>query len=151
MSRFRLTIDNEGIASQIADLINSGKQIWYYLTSYSILVSPIEFLIELDRDKVIGVIGLEQKTDKVTELKYLCVHPDYRQQGIGRNMLELGIKAAKTEYVYGAVRSDNHVNIRNNFRVGMRPVGKHRGRGCHIIIFARRRGNVEYQIYQRRP
>lgn len=151
MSKFRLTVDNESIASQTADLINSGKQIWYYLTSYSILNSPTEFLIELDKDKVISVIGLEQKTDKVTELKYLCVHPNYRRQGMGKKMLELGIKAAKTEYIYGAVRSDNHVNIRNNFRVGMRPIGKHRGRRCHIIIFARRRENAEYPIYQRRP
>jgi len=151
MNKFCLTINSKDLAGQIASLINSGKQVWYYLTSCSILNSPIEFLIELDRDKVIGVIGLEKKTDKVTELKYLCVHPDYRQQGIGKKLLELGIKAAKTEYVYGAVRSDNQVNIRNNFRVGMKPIGKHRGRRCHIIIFARRQKDVGRRIYQRRP
>ena len=64
--------------------------------------------------------------------------------------LETGVKNATTEFVYGVVRSDNEINIRNNLRIGMRPIGKYRGRGCYIIVFARRRtNNVRYSIYRR--
>lgn len=151
MNKFRLTVDVNNLASQIACLINSGKQIWYYLTDYSIISSPIQFLIELDKEKVIAVIGLEKKNESMTELKYLCVHPDYRRQGLGKKMLELGIKAAPTKYVYGTVRVTNEVNIRNNFRVGMKPIGRYRGRNrCPIIVFARRREDASNSVYESR-
>jgi len=146
MNKFSLTIDANDIANQIAALINNGKQVWYHLTAFSILDGPVKFLIEISKDKVVGVIGLEQKNNYVTELKYLCVHPDYRRCGLGKKMLHLGAKSTSTKFVYGTVRSDNHINIRNNLRCGMKPVGKYRGRGCSIIIFARRRENVKSSI-----
>ena len=146
MYKFSLTINANDIASQIAELINNGKQVWYHLTAFSILNSPAKFLIEIDKDKVIGVIGLEQKNNYVTELKYLCVHPDYRRCGLGRKMLYFGARSAPTKFVYGTVRSDNYTNIRNNFKCGMKPVGKYKGRGCSIIIFARRKENVKSSI-----
>jgi len=150
MSKFSLTISANDMASQIADLINSGKQLWYHLTSFSILNGPVKFLIEIDKDKIIGVIGLEQKSGCVTELKYLCIHPDYRKHGLGEKLLRLGASSAPTKFVYGTVRSDNYINIRNNFRCNMKPIGKYRGRGCSIIVFARRRENVKSSLYQGR-
>jgi len=147
MYKFSLTMNANDIASQISELVNNGKQVWYHLTAFSILNSPAKFLIEIDKDKIIGVIGLEQKNNYVTELKYLCIHPDYRRRGLGLKMLYLGAKSAPTKFVYGTVRSDNHTNIRNNFKCGMNPVGKYKGRGCSIIIFARRKENVKSSIY----
>jgi len=150
MSKFSLTISANDMASQIADLINSGKQLWYHLTAFSILNGPVKFLIEIDKDKIIGVIGLEQKSGHVTELKYLCVHSNYRRHGLGEKLLRLGVNSAPTKFVYGAVRSDNHTNIRNNFKCNMKPIGKYRGRGCNIIIFARRKENAKSSLRQKR-
>ena len=150
MNKFSLTIDTNDVASQIANLINSGKQLWYYLTAFSILNGPVQFLIEVDKDKIIGVIGLEQKNNYVTELKYLCVHPDYRRCGLGEKLLRFGTNFAPTKFVYGAVRSDNYANIRNNFKCNMKPIGKYKGRRCNIIIFARRKKDAKSSIYQRR-
>lgn len=146
MSKFLLTIDANSLAAQISSLINSGHQLRFYLTQESIKYSPVRYLVELHKDKVIGTIGLEQCNPRVTELKHLCVHPDYRRQGIGMKLLEKGAKAALTELVFGAVRSDNLVNIRNNLRIGMVPIGKKSKRGYSIIIFARRRaGDTLYE------
>ena len=151
MNTFNLTINADNLADQIAALVNSGQQLRYYLTRLSILNGHIRYIVEMDRAKVIGVIALEQKNARVTEMKFLCVHSNYREQGLGKKLLEVGIKNATTEFVYGAVRSDNEVNIRNNFRVGMRPIGKYRGRGCYIIIFARRRSsNAGCSVYRNR-
>jgi len=142
MSKFHLTIDSSELAVQIANLINSGGQLRIKLTPYGILRSGIEYVIETYGEKVAGVIGLEKQHPKVTELKHLCVAPDFRRKGIGRKLLEKGILASKTTFVYGTVRSDNLVNIRNNLRIGMRPIGYKMGHGCHIIIFARRRDGI---------
>jgi ribosomal protein S18 acetylase RimI-like enzyme len=138
MAKFLLTIDAQSISGQIAKLLNSGGQLWAYMYPMGILNNRVQYIIELDGDIVTGVVGLEQQRPNVSEIKHLCVHPDYRCRGLGRKLLEIGLKAAQTEFVYGAVRSDNHTNIRNNLRIGMVPVGKKRGRGCHVIIFARR-------------
>jgi ribosomal protein S18 acetylase RimI-like enzyme len=139
VAKFILTATAESMAQQIADLLNKGGQLMAYQNAQSVLHSRIEYLVELDGQVVAGVMGLEKQNPHVTEMKHLCVHPSYRRRGIGKRLLELGVKAAKTECVYGAVRSDNHVNIRNNLRVGLKPIGKKHGRGCHIIIFARRK------------
>jgi len=151
MNKFNLTIDTNSLADQIAALINSGQQLRYYLTRQSILNGRTRYIIEMDREKVIGVIALEQENARITEMKFLCVHPAYRMQGLGKKLLEVGIENTTTEFVYGTVRSDNETNIRNNLRIGMRPVAKYRGRGCYVIIFAKRRiDNAGYSVYKKR-
>lgn len=150
MNKFNLTIDTNNLADQIAKLVNLGGQIRYRLAPRSILSGNVKYILEMDGEKVIGIIGLEQKNDKVTEMKFLCVHPGYRKRGLGKKLLEVGIRNASTEYIYGTVRSDNVTNVRNNFRIGMKAIGKYPGRGCNIIVFARRRGDVGYSIYRGR-
>lgn len=138
MSKFMLTVGAREMANQIARMINIGGQLAHTLTADTILFNRIKYVVEMRGEEVAGVIGLEN-FGRVTEMKHLCVHPSYRRQGLGRKLLEKGIAACPTEFVFGMVRSDNHSNIRNNLRVGMVPIGKKRGRGCHIIIFARRK------------
>jgi len=144
MSKFILTSTNRSIAAQIASLLNLGGQLLYGQTEWSILANPITYVLELYGEQVAGVIGLEVKTPQITEMKHLCVHPGYRNRGIGLKLLKKGIEYATTEFVYGAVRSDNAVNIRNNLRIGMKPVAKHRSRSREIIIFAGRRTSLSH-------
>jgi GNAT superfamily N-acetyltransferase len=149
MSKFVLTASYTSLAAQIATLVNAGGQLRRNISVASVLYGPTQYLIELDHERVIGTMGLHKHNQKVTELKYLCVHPAYRRQGLGRKLLEKGIAVASTEFVYGAVRSDNATNIRNNFRVGMKLIGKKRRTGYYILIFARRKGS-DNRIHQGR-
>lgn len=141
MSKFYLTTTNNDIAAQIASLLNAGGQLRYSQTQWSILQNNIKYIVELESDQVIGVIGLESKNYKVTELKHLCVHPSYRGRGLGLKLLKKGVEYATTEFVYGAVHADNLHNIRNNFRIGFKPIAKHKSGSRYIVIFARRRGS----------
>jgi len=138
MSKFMLTIGINTVAGQIADLLNSGHQLWYRQNTFSITRNRVKYIIELYGDQVVGVIGMEH-IGNVTELKHLCVHPDYRGQGIGKKMLRKGIEYAPTPIVFGQVRSDNQININNNLRLGMIPIGKKRMNGYSIIVFSRRK------------
>ena len=143
MSKFVLTVDANNLAGQIASLINAGGQLRFLMSRDSILYNNIRYLVELHKDKIIGTIGLEKCNQLVTEMKHLCVHPDYRRQGIGKKLLERGVKASLTEFVFGAVRSDNVVNIRNNLRVGMIPIGKRTKRTYSVLIFVRRKDGAK--------
>ena len=146
MSKFILTIDGNSLAGQIANLINAGGQLKFLMSRENILNSTTRYLVELHKDTVIGVIGLEKCNQSVTEMKHLCVHPKYRCQGIGRKLLERGTQASLTELVFGTVRSDNAVNIRNNLRIGMVPIGKKSKRTYSIIVFVRRKnGDTLYR------
>ena len=147
MSKFALTIDANNLAGQIAGLINAGGQLKFLMSRDSILYNNIRYLVELHKDRVIGTIGLEKCNQSVTEMKHLCVHPEYRQQGLGKRLLERGVQTSLTEIVFGTVRSDNAVNIRNNLRIGMIPIGKITKRTYSIIIFARR--NDGAKLYRR--
>jgi GNAT superfamily N-acetyltransferase len=139
LGKFTLTVNGYNLAGQIASLINKGGQLKHILTTYSILNNPVQYLIELNGETVIGVVGLHVQNARVTEIKHLCVHPDYRNRGLGKRLLERSIEMASTEFVYGLVRSDNAVNIRNNLRIGMKAIGKKPGRNYSLIIFARRK------------
>lgn len=142
MSKFLLTITNKDITSQIATLLNNGRQLYAIQTEASILNNNLKYIITLCGEKVIGVIGLEKKSSQITEIKHLCVHEDYRRKGLGLKLLKKSISYATTKFVYGTVREDNLSNINNNFRAGFRPVAKYKSRGKYIIVFTcRREGN----------
>ena len=145
MGKFILSLTKNNIASQIANLLNTGNQFYYTIMPYHILNNDIRYLIELDRDKVIGVIGLQVKNQYVTELKHLAVHSQYRGRGIGKKLLEMGIKFATTPYVYGIVRSTNSINIRNNLKLGMLPIAYYKGNrnSYEMIVFAKNKNVVE--------
>jgi len=138
LNKFSLTTTTSSIASQAAAMLNGGGQLKWHVTTNSILHSNTNYIIELDRELLIAIIGMEKKTDGITELKHLCVHPRYRKQGLGRKMLEKGIEQSKTGFVYGIVRSDNLSNIRNNIRVGMLPALTLPKANYSLIVFARR-------------
>ena len=139
MSKFLLTVSKQDIAGQITELLRQGDQLFHNPSPNSILMNAIQYVVELDGAKVVGCIGLEIKhphTD-MTELKHLCVHPDYRNRGLGLKLLKKGIEYAQTPYVFGTIRSTNEVNIRNNYRAGMRPVCQYKGQfDYNLIIFA---------------
>lgn len=91
-------------------------------------------------------MGMEKKNNLVTEMKHLCVHHNYRKLGLGRKLLEFGIKHVETSHIYGCVRSDNLSNIRNNFRVGMKLVAKYRSRNRYILVFLRKKGVADWNL-----
>jgi len=142
MSKFLLTITNKEIAAQIAELLNAGGQLIFNKSDLSIIGNSIKYVVEMVYDKVVGVVGLQIMTPQITEIKHLCVHPDYRRKGIGLKLLKKGLDYSTTTLVYGTVGLDNDVNIRNNFRLGFKPVAKYYSRGRCIIVFAIRRNNV---------
>ena len=138
LTKFSITIDQKNIATQIACLLNNGGQLIQCMTPQIILSNSISYIIELEGDVVIGVVGIEKKTNRVSEIKHLCVLQDKRKHGLGLKLLRCAIVSANTEIVYGNVDIENIANIKNNLKLRMLPVCRHSSRNRTIITFARR-------------
>jgi ribosomal protein S18 acetylase RimI-like enzyme len=150
MSKFILTIDKTSVATQVANLLNTGGQLRTFMNLYGILNNNVVYVVKLYSETVVGVIGLEVKNQLVTELKHLCIHPNHRRKGIGKELLSTAIQYSKTQYVYGTVRSNNPNSIRNNLSVGMKPVAKYLSGNYYIIIFAGRKNEIQRNILRSR-
>lgn len=137
--KFCLTITKKEIAKQIAALLNIGGQLGYYIRTEYVLNNDVKYCIELNQNRVIGVAGIEKKTDDVSEIKHICVHPNYRNKNIGKKLLKQIIELSETNIVYEIIRKDNHVNIHNSLKLHFIPVAVCNGIVKQLIIFARKK------------
>jgi amino-acid N-acetyltransferase len=53
-----------------------------------------EFIVAVDRDKVIGCVHLDEYAPSLAELRSLAVDPDYQGKGVGRLLVEATEKLA---------------------------------------------------------
>lgn len=47
-----------------------------------------EFIVAVDRDKVVGVVHLDEYAPSLAELRSLAVDPDYQGKGVGRLLVQ---------------------------------------------------------------
>lgn len=148
--KFNLALTSREISEQIARLLNAGGQLGYRQRYGYILTDSVIYYLEMERDKVVGVVGVEKKTIDTSEIKHLCVHEDYRGQGIGTKLLATGVIESTTPFVYGVVREDNNANIHNNLKLGFLPVAKVQGIRGKLIVFARGKDGITDEHFRRR-
>lgn len=120
MEKFIIGIQPESVAEQIAILLNRHNKLKKQHTSSSILSSPTSYIISLGgnnvrhidgEQKVIGVIGLQKTSRDVSLLHHLCVHEDFRRQGLASYLLKQGIIRCTTPLIQAHVRSDNFSSL----------------------------------------
>lgn len=143
--KFCLTVSKKNIANQVAQLLNLGGQLGGTQRSSYVLSNNVTYYIEIEKEKVIGVIGLEKKSQLVSEIKHLCVHPIFRNKGIGKKLINKALEKAETPFVYEIIRENNYPNIHNSLKTGFKPIAVSQGINCKLILFARERG-VAYGV-----
>jgi len=137
--KFCLTLTNKEIAGLTAKLLNSGGQFGYIHRDYHILRSKVVYYIELDYNKVIGVIGIEYKTPDLSEIKHICVHKDCRNRGLGKKLLQKAVNSVQTPLMYGVIREDNYPSIHNVLELEFKPIATCNGISNKLIIFGKKR------------
>ena len=137
--KFCLTLTNKEIAGLTAKLLNSGGQFGFTHRDYHILNSNIVYYIELEYDKVIGVIGIEYKNPKISELKHICVDKNSRNSGIGKKLLHKAVNSVQTPFMYGIIREDNYPSIHNILKLKFKPIATCNGIRNKLIIFGKKR------------
>lgn len=100
------------LARQIADIVNRGQQLQSQLHPLKVIETIDEYITLVDDDKsqVIACVRVRKINWYIGEISHLAVHPDYRNLGYGRRILEL---AEERAYSKGAhvlqctIRLDN--------------------------------------------
>jgi len=107
MADFYISMSSDEIAAQIAGLLNHHNKLTRTHNRHSIQRSPANYFVEVDKDKVIGCAASLKTSQNLSTIKHICVHPDYRQQGIAKKLAALAIEKSSTEYVNMTIRHDN--------------------------------------------
>lgn len=68
----------------------------YDITNYYLKKPNNNFWIALDKNKLVGTVGIFGKTKKLAYLKRLIITKEYRHQGLGKKLLQTAIDFAKT-------------------------------------------------------
>jgi GNAT superfamily N-acetyltransferase len=133
-NKFYLSIGQKEAAQQVASLLNIGNQLGRHLSLYEVLNNKTIYIMEICQDKVIGTIGIEKNSEIISEIKHLCVHPNYRSKGIGFKLLKKATELCKTKIMYGIIRQNNYISLYNALKIGFKPMYKCTGLMGKLII-----------------
>jgi len=119
-----MTLPGEEISRQVAVLLNGNNQLKTKHTSYSVLNRKGAYFVDVVGGQVIGCSAILKESDQVTKQFHLCVHPDYRRQGIARKLKMASLAQVSTPYAYVTIREDNIASINLNTSLGFTLVKK---------------------------
>jgi len=133
MAAFYTTVEEQSIAAQIADLLNASNKLRMKHSESSIMGSYADYFIELEGDRVVGCVAIQQINDYYSLLKHSSVAKSHRRRGIGKKLLIAAIQNCETPYVYARIREDNIASLKMSFSVGLKVIGKTRFHNYNLI------------------
>ena len=139
MAGFYVAVSKEGMAMQIAALINTHNKLYRKHSTWSVLNDKANYFVEVMSSRVVGCVGTVKRYSTLSEVKHVCVDPGYRKQGIARRLVELAITNCETEYVYMTIRDDNIPSLKMAESLGFVPVRKHWSVDHYVITVGRKR------------
>lgn len=142
MAEFYVSVSQGEMARQIASLINLHNKLYRRHTERSVWRDKANYFVEVIGSQVIGCVGLTQRDTNLCEVKHVCVHPGFRQKGIGSKLVELAVANCKTDYVYMTIRDDNIPSLKMAQSLGFVPVRQHWSVDHHVITVGRRKNHA---------
>ena len=139
MAEFYVSLTQREMASQIAALVNIHNKLYKRHTERSIYKEKGDYFVEVVGNRVVGCVGLSRRDTNLTEVKHVCVHPDFRLRGIGKRLVNLAIANCETDYVYMTVREDNIPSLKMAQSLCFVPVKKHWNIDHSVITVGRRK------------
>jgi len=112
MAEFYVSVSKEEMATQIAKLINKYNQWYTKYTPEVIYVTPANYFVTLDVNRVIGCSASIKEYPTLSKIMHVCVVPEFRNKGIAKSLVELAIQNCDTDYVYMTIRKDNIPSLR---------------------------------------
>ena len=146
MAEFYVSLSVEEMASQIASLLNKHNKL-YKKHKESTIIGNAEtnYFVEVVHNTVIGCVGSVRKSERVTELKHVCVDPAYRRRGIASKLSNLAIANCSTEFVSMSVREDNKASLNMAKSMGFIQLKKHWSVDHYVITLGRAKDHAKWQ------
>jgi ribosomal protein S18 acetylase RimI-like enzyme len=111
MAEFYTALSAPEMAEQIANMLNTHNRLTTKHYGAGLVNAGGKYFVELERDKVIGCVGIVQETPNLTKVFHACVLPEFRKHGIAKKLMRIAINQCKTSHIYGTVRSDNEASL----------------------------------------
>lgn len=138
MAEFYVTLTDDEMACQIANMINKYNKWSTVFSALSIKMTDARYFVELVGDRVVGCTSTVHDYPTLTKIQHICVLPEYRNKGIAKKLTELAISVVKTPYVYMTIREDNVASLKLANSLRFRYVQKHRFQDHWTLTFGRR-------------
>lgn len=118
MANFYMTLPADEIARQVAELLNNHNLLRKHHSINTIMKGKAAYFVDIVGGRVIGCSAIHRETEEVTKQFHLCVHPNFRRQGLGRKLKLASLAHITTPYVYVTIREDNIPSINLNTSLG---------------------------------
>lgn len=142
MANFYMTLPVDEVARQVAELLNNHNILRKHHTAHTITVNKGAYFVDIIGGRVIGCSAIWQETKEVTRQFHLCVHPNFRRQGLGRKLKLASLSHVTTPYVYVTIREDNVASINLNTSLGFILIKKDWAGDHNVLTLGRMMTNV---------
>ena len=144
MSEFYVSLSEEEMAFQIANMLNAYNKLYVKHTTASIRNGVSKYFVEITSpSQVIGCAGLTKEYPVLSRIHHICIHPNHRKKGIAKKLINIAMSNCDTEYVYMTIREDNKPSIAMAFSMGFIYVNKAWSRNHdHFVITVGRRSKI---------
>jgi len=136
MAEFYVTLSQQEIARQIANLLNKYNKLYIYHTDHSIINSAADYFVEIVGDKVVGCTALLKEYPTLSKSYHASVLPEYRRKGLGTKLLLTAMNNCSTPYIYGTIREDNVASLRLVDKLGWKSIRRDWERDHYVITVA---------------
>jgi ribosomal protein S18 acetylase RimI-like enzyme len=139
MAKFYSSLSDDEIATQIAILLNTYNQLTIQHSMLSIKNSAANYFVEISRtangfSRVVGCVGLLKEGYNLSRIYHVCVHPEYRQLGIAKKLINIAMQRCETSNVYMTIRDNNIPSLRMAGSLGFRYIGRKPSRNNNHMI-----------------
>jgi ribosomal protein S18 acetylase RimI-like enzyme len=138
MANFFVSLTNEEIAKQIADLINKHNCLYVKHNGFTIASRTTDYFVEIFGNEVVGCASITKENNNWSIIKYVCVKPEFRRKGIANKLVNLSVQNCKTKYVYMTIREDNVASLRMANKLEFTIMKQEWSRNHYLIVVGRK-------------
>jgi len=146
-NKFNLTLSDQSLAGQIADLLNTNNRLPIVYNGQSVTANTIQYFVEVTGQTVIGCVGLRREP-RMDKIMHLSVSLLARRQGVALHLLATAVNNSDKDVIYMSVREDNFASLTLAKRLGFEIIAykpKYNYNVLTLCLF--RRKNVTERAY----
>lgn len=138
MANFFVSLTNEEIAKQIANLVNRYNCLYVRHNGFTIAARTTNYFVEVFGDKIVGCTGITKENVDWSVIKYVCVEPKFRKNGIASKLISLSIQNCKTKFIYMTIRKNNIPSLCMANKLGFTTIRQEWSKDHYLIVVGRK-------------
>ena len=150
MAEFYVSVSEQDMAVQIADMLNEHNKWATKFSAQSLLITPARYFVELENTTVVGCASHVAEYETLSKIQHICVLPTHRRRGIAARLTKLAIEYSETEFVYMTIREDNIASLNLALSLGFKYITKRWFRDHWTLTYGGRKNHGSRPEYYTR-